>query len=87
MYRIPFWEPPCPVQQVGEGDSPTLDAVTSIAKPFQIVDGRAQRRTAAVAASRINAFDRLSAAVSPGFALGKVRKARLPKEAKEKNTH
>ena len=42
----------------------TLDAVTSVAKPFQIVDGRAQRRTAAVTASRINAFDRLSAAVS-----------------------
>jgi hypothetical protein len=50
----------------------------------------------AVAALRItliaNAFleaeiDRLSAAVSPGFARGKVRKARLPKEAKEKNTH
>ena len=39
----------------------------------------------AVAASRINAFpeaeiDRLSAAVSSGFARGKVRKARLPKE-------
>jgi len=32
-------------------------------------------------------IDRLSAAVSPGFARGKVRKARLPKEAKEKNTH
>ena len=46
----------------------------------------------AVAASRINAFleaeiDRLSAAVSPGFARGKVRKERLPKKAKEKNTH
>ena len=49
----------------------------------------------AIAALRItliaNAFleaeiDRLSAAVSSGFARGKVRKARLPKEAKEKNT-
>ena len=50
----------------------------------------------AIAALRItliaNAFpeaeiDRFSAAVSSGFARGKVRKARLPKEAKEKNTH
>ena len=46
----------------------------------------------AVAASRINAFpeaeiDRLSAAVSSGFARGKVRKAPRPKEAKEKNKH
>ena len=50
----------------------------------------------AIAALRItlmaNAFleaeiDRLSAAVSSAFARGKVRKAPLPKEAKEKNTH
>ena len=50
----------------------------------------------AIAALRItliaNAFleteiDRLSPGVSSGFARGKVRKARLPKEAKEKNTH
>jgi hypothetical protein len=45
----------------------------------------------AVAALRIYAFlkaeiDRLSAAVSSGFR-GKVRKAPLAKEAKEKNTH
>ena len=49
----------------------------------------------AVAGLRItliaNAFleagiDRLSAAVSSGFARGKVRKATLAKEAKEKNT-
>ena len=32
-------------------------------------------------------IDRLSAAVSSGVAPGKVRKARRPKEAKEKNTH
>ena len=32
-------------------------------------------------------IDRLSAAVSSGFARGKVRKATLAKEAKEKNTH
>jgi hypothetical protein len=32
-------------------------------------------------------IDRLSAAVSSGFARGKVRKAPLPKEAKEKDTH
>jgi hypothetical protein len=50
----------------------------------------------AIAALRItliaNAFleaeiDRLSAAVSSGFARGKVRKAPTPKEAKEKKTH
>jgi hypothetical protein len=50
----------------------------------------------AIAALRIaliaNAFpeaeiDRLSAAVSSGFARGKVRKAPRPKEGKEKNTH
>ena len=50
----------------------------------------------AVAALRItliaNAFleaeiDRLSAAVSSGFARGKVRKAPTPKETKEKKTH
>jgi hypothetical protein len=46
----------------------------------------------AVAASGINAFleaeiDRLSAAVSSGFARGKVRKPPRPKEGKEKNTH
>ena len=50
----------------------------------------------AIAALRItliaNAFpeakiDRLSAAVSSGFARGKVRKAPKPKEGKEKNTH
>jgi hypothetical protein len=49
-----------------------------------------------IAALRItliaNAFleaeiDRLSAAVSSSFARGKVGKARLPKEAKAKNTH
>jgi hypothetical protein len=53
-------------------------------------------RGGAIAALRItliaNAFleaglDRLSTAVSSGFARGKVRKAPLPKEAKEKNTH
>jgi hypothetical protein len=32
-------------------------------------------------------IDRLSAAVSSGFTLGKVRKAPKPKEGKEKNTH
>jgi hypothetical protein len=50
----------------------------------------------AIAALRItliaNAFseaeiDRLSAAVSSGFAGGNVRKAPRPKEGKEKNTH
>ena len=45
----------------------------------------------AVAASRINAFpeaeiDRLSAAVSSGFARGKVRKAPTSKKAKENKT-
>jgi hypothetical protein len=32
-------------------------------------------------------IDRLSAAMSSGFARGKVRKGPKPKEAKEKNTH
>jgi hypothetical protein len=48
----------------------------------------------AVAALRITLIaslkaeiDRLSAAVSSGFARGKVRKAPRPKEGKKKNTH
>ena len=34
--RIPFQEPPCPGRQVGEGVSPTLDAVPNIMQRRQI---------------------------------------------------
>jgi hypothetical protein len=51
-------------------------------------DGVAGLRITLIANAFLKAeIDRLSAAVSSGFARGKVRKATLAKEAKEKNTH
>ena len=60
---------------------------------FRVAPDQSQRRAPDSNLTLIaNAFleaeiDRLSAAVSSGLARCKVRKARLPKEAKEKNMH
>src|SRR5580693_3850173 len=42
--RIPFREPPCPGRQVGEGVSPTLDAVEKLAWIDQCVESKSQDR-------------------------------------------
>ena len=79
----------CPVAQA-DPRPPPMRSKMRCTKILAICEGDA------VAGLRItliaNAFlkaeiDRLSAAVSSGFARGKVRKATLAKEAKEKNTH
>jgi hypothetical protein len=51
-------------------------------------DAVAALRITLIASAFLKAeIDRLSAAVSSGFARGKVRKAPRPKEGKKKNTH